>query len=153
MSDDPHRLQRFVDAQDRAGTYERALGELRAGRKASHWMWFVFPQIEGLGHSPTARAYAIHSTAEARAYLDHPVLGPRLLECAGALLGLTGRTAPEVLGALDAVKLRSSITLFAAAAPGEPAFREVLDRYFGGAADRETERRLRQPPSSPELAG
>jgi uncharacterized protein (DUF1810 family) len=139
---DPYRLQRFIDAQDEASTYERALSELRSGRKTSHWMWFVFPQIAGLGHSPTAKTYAISSLPEARAYLEHPVLGPRLLECTGALTELSGRTAREILGDTDAMKLRSSMTLFARAAPDEPLFQQILDRYFDGIADEATERRL-----------
>jgi uncharacterized protein (DUF1810 family) len=140
--DDPYRLQRFVDAQDQASTYDHALQELRSGRKTSHWMWFVFPQIAGLGSSAMARSYAIGSLAEAQAYLDHPLLGPRLLESARALLDHGGTPAPEILGEVDAVKLRSSMTLFARAAPGEPLFQSVLERFFGGAADPETERRL-----------
>ena len=128
-------LQRFVDAQDRGGTYQRALAELRAGRKTSHWMWFVFPQRSGLGESEMSRAYAIGSAAEARAYLEHPVLGPRLVECAEALLAHQNATASEILGGIDAVKLRSSMTLFAAAAPEQPAFRLVLERYFDGVTD------------------
>lgn len=140
MNDD--RLQRFVEAQDAGGTYERALAELRAGRKTSHWMWFVFPQIAGLGQSETSRRYAIASASEARAYLDHPVLGPRLVECAEALLEHEGRSAEEILGGIDAVKLRSSMTLFAAVAPEQPVFLQVLDRYFDGEADEETNRRL-----------
>jgi uncharacterized protein (DUF1810 family) len=140
--DDPYRLQRFIDAQDGTETYQRALGELRAGRKTSHWMWFIFPQIAGLGRSPTARTYAIASLAEAKAYLDHPVLGPRLLECTRALLGLAGRTAREIFGDVDTVKLRSSMTLFARATSDEPAFQQVLDRYFDGNADEGTEQRL-----------
>ena len=139
---DPHDLRRFVEAQDAGGTYERAVAELRAGRKTSHWMWFVFPQIAGLGRSPTAQRYAIASLDEARAYLQHPVLGPRLRECAGVLAELDGASAEEILGAIDATKLRSSMTLFARAAPNERVFGEVLDRYFGGAHDEETERRL-----------
>lgn len=139
---DPYRLQRFVDAQDDAGTHAQALRELRAGRKTSHWMWFVFPQIAGLGHSAMARAYAISSIDEARAYLAHPVLGPRLRECAGALLALTGATAESVLGGIDAMKLRSSMTLFARAAPDEPLFGEVIDRLFGGEEDDATGERL-----------
>ncbi len=142
MAADPYRLGRFVDAQDHAGAYERALTELRAGRKKSHWMWFVFPQIAGLGRSPIAQTYAITSIDEAKAFLDHAVLGPRLLDCAGALLGLRGSSAREILGDVDAVKLRSSMTLFARSAPNEPLFGEVLDRYYGGNADEETERRL-----------
>jgi uncharacterized protein (DUF1810 family) len=128
-------LQRFVDAQDRGGTYARALAELRAGRKTSHWMWFVFPQRAGLGLSEMSRAYAISSAAEARAYVDHPVLGTRLVECAEALLGHEGRSAREIIGEIDAVKLRSSMTLFARAAPEQPVFEAVLGRYFEGEAD------------------
>ncbi|HEX2264998.1 MAG TPA: DUF1810 domain-containing protein [Solirubrobacterales bacterium] len=139
---DPDRLQRFVEAQDGGGTYERALAELRAGRKASHWMWFVFPQIAGLGRSEMSRRYAISSPEEARAYLDHPVLGPRLVECARALLEHEGRSATEIMGGIDATKLRSSMTLFAAVAPEEPAFRQILDRYFDGEPDEATTRRL-----------
>jgi uncharacterized protein (DUF1810 family) len=143
MTEDPHDLQRFVAAQDRGGTYERALRELRAGRKTSHWMWFVFPQIAGLGRSETARAYAIASLEEARAYLAHPVLGPRLREAAQALADLPGeRDARSVLGEIDALKLRSSMTLFAAAAPGEPLFARVLGRYFDGMRDQATTRLL-----------
>ena len=139
---DPFGLQRFVTAQDAGGTYDRAVAELRAGRKASHWMWFVFPQIAGLGYSPTARAYAITTLAEAQAYLAHPVLGPRLTQCAAILAGLPGRTAEQVFGEIDALKLCSSMTLFLHAAPGEPVFRQVLDQYFGGMTDSATEQRI-----------
>jgi uncharacterized protein (DUF1810 family) len=132
---DRQDLERFVDAQDSGGTYDRALAELRAGRKVSHWMWFVFPQRAGLGRSEMSRAYAIHSPGEARAYVEHPVLGPRLVECAEALLMHEGTSAREIMGEIDAVKLRSSMTLFAGVAPGQPAFRRVLDRYFDGEAD------------------
>jgi uncharacterized protein (DUF1810 family) len=142
--DDPHRLRRFVEAQDGGGTYSRALAELRAGLKASHWMWFVFPQLAGLGQSPMSRAYAIASLAEARAYLEHPVLGPRLRECAATLIAHAGSPAATILGEVDAVKLRSSMTLFARAEPGEPLFREVLDSFYAGAADPETERLLQR---------
>jgi uncharacterized protein (DUF1810 family) len=135
-------LERFVLAQDAQGTYDVAVSELRAGRKRSHWMWFVFPQLAGLGRSVMAQRYALGSVAEARAYLAHPVLGPRLLECAGILAGLQGVSAEGVLGDVDAMKLRSSMTLFARAAPEEPRFQEVLDRYFDGRPDPETERRL-----------
>jgi uncharacterized protein (DUF1810 family) len=135
-----HDLDRFVQAQ--AATYDRALAELRAGRKTSHWMWFVFPQIAGLGRSPTAQHYAISGLEEARAYLAHPVLGPRLRESAAALLGVPGRSAEEILGGVDALKLRSSMTLFARAAPDEEVFPAVLDRFYGGKADPETVRRL-----------
>ena len=141
-TDDPYDLQRFVTAQDAGGTYQQALAELRAGRKASHWMWFVFPQIAGLGYSPTARTYAITSLAEARAYLAHPVLGARLTECAEVLAGLRGRTAEQVFGEVDAMKLCSSMTLFLHADPGEPVFRQVLEQYFGGMTDSATEERI-----------
>jgi uncharacterized protein (DUF1810 family) len=130
-------LERFVDAQD--GTYHGALAELRAGRKTGHWIWFVFPQITGLGRSEMSRHYAIASLDEARAYLAHPVLGSRLRECAAALLGTTGPSADEVLGSIDAVKVRSSMTLFLRAAPEEPLFREVLDRFYGGRTDDATD--------------
>jgi uncharacterized protein (DUF1810 family) len=139
--DDPFDLRRFVEAQSRSGTYDRALSELRAGRKTSHWMWFVFPQLSGLGRSQMARAYAISSIAEARAYLDHPTLGPRLRDCCRALLSIEQGSAVDVLGAVDAVKLRSSMTLFAKAGD-ETLFFEVLDRYYGGIGDPETERRI-----------
>ena len=138
---DPHDLQRFLDAQD-GGTYGRALQELRRGRKTSHWMWFVFPQIAGLGRSPMAQRYAIASLDEARAYLAHPVLGPRLRESAQALADLPGTDAEAVMGGIDAVKLRSSMTLFARADPDEPVFAAVLEQYFGGASDPGTEARL-----------
>jgi uncharacterized protein (DUF1810 family) len=135
-------LQRFIDAQTQGGTYEAALAELRAGRKTSHWMWFVFPQIAGLGQSPISRRFAISSLDEARAYLAHPVLGPRLVASAQALTHLATRSADEVFGPVDALKLRSSMTLFARADPDEPAFGQVLDQYFGGAADDATDRLL-----------
>jgi uncharacterized protein (DUF1810 family) len=141
-SEDPYDLQRFVAAQDASGTYDRAVAELRAGRKASHWMWFVFPQIAGLGLSPTSQKYAIASLDEAQAYLAHPVLGPRLTECAAILVGLPARSAAQIFGDLDAQKLRSSITLFTRAAPGEPLFRQVLDKYFAGQPDPATELRI-----------
>jgi uncharacterized protein (DUF1810 family) len=137
---DRFKLKRFVDAQ--AQIYPQVVAELRAGRKQSHWMWFVFPQIEGLGRSPTARAYAIASLPEARAYLDHPVLGPRLRESAEALLGLDSDDAEAVMGPIDAVKLRSSMTLFARADPDQPLFARVLDKYYGGEADEATDRLL-----------
>ncbi|MGZ4187762.1 MAG: DUF1810 domain-containing protein [Solirubrobacteraceae bacterium] len=140
--DDPYGLQRFVAAQDQAGTYAAAVQELRAGRKRGHWMWFVFPQIAGLGQSSTSRRYAISSLDEARAYLAHPVLGSRLHECAGILSELEGRSAQEIFGGIDAIKLRSSMTLFARADPDRPEFRSVLDVYFGGDPDQATERLL-----------
>ncbi len=136
-------LERFVAAQDGGGTYEQALGELRAGRKSSHWMWFVFPQIEGLGRSPMAQTYAIFSLEEARAYLEHPVLGPRLRDCADALLGLDTDDAVAVMGPIDAIKLRSSITLFARADPADDRFPGVLRKFYAGAEDEATLTRLR----------
>src|SRR6187402_866073 len=132
---DRHDLQRFIDAQDEGDTFRRAVGELRAGRKTSHWMWFIFPQRAGLGQSAMSRRYAIGSLEEARAYLEHPVLGPRLVECAQALLAHEGLSAREILGDLDAAKLRSSMTLFAAVAPEQPTFSLVLERYFKGDPD------------------
>ena len=132
-------LERFVEAQDGGGTYAAALSELRAGRKTSHWMWFVFPQVAGLGRSATAQRYAVSGLDEARAYLAHPVLGPRLLESCEALLSLpASATATGVLGSIDAVKLRSSMTLFARADPDQPVFGQVLDRYLDGRADEAT---------------
>ena len=139
---DPHDLQRFVDAQDAGGTYDAALTELRDGRKRSHWMWFVFPQVAGLGRSATARHYAVGSRAEAEAYLAHPVLGPRLREAAQAVVGLEGRTAEDVFGQIDAVKLRSSMTLFARVAPEDELFQRVLERFFDGRADPATVERV-----------
>jgi uncharacterized protein (DUF1810 family) len=139
---DRYDLDRFVAAQDAGGTYQRAVAELRRGRKDSHWMWFVFPQIAGLGFSPASQRYAIGSLDEARAYLAHPVLGPRLLECAAAAAAVPGRTAEQVFGEIDAVKLRSSMTLFMRAAPDEPVFGQVIERYFGGEPDPETDRRI-----------
>ena len=139
---DQHRLQRFVDAQDDDGTYESALRELRDGRKRSHWMWFIFPQIAGLGQSPSSRRYAISSLEEARAYVEHPVLGPRLVECARALLQRTGGSARDIFGGIDAMKLRSSMTLFHRADPDNALYSEVLDRYFGGEPDEATDRLL-----------
>lgn len=125
-------LARFVDAQDRAGSYEQALAEVQRGKKTSHWMWFVYPQIAGLGSSPTAQHFAITGLAEARAYLAHPVLGPRLRESAQAALTAPGNDARSIFGGIDALKLRSSMTLFARAVPDEPVFVEVLDRFFDG---------------------
>ena len=123
-------LERFTDAQD--GVYDAALAELRAGRKRSHWMWFVFPQLDGLGSSPTARRYAIRDLAEARAYLAHPVLGARLREAARAVLAVEGRTAEQIPGYPGDLKLRSSMTLFARAADDPAVFEAVLERYYDG---------------------
>jgi uncharacterized protein (DUF1810 family) len=132
---DPFRLNRFLIAQDTDAAYERALSELRAGRKATHWMWFVFPQLEGLGRSATSQIYSIRSLEEARAYLRDPVLGRRLLECASILAALHGFGAQQIFGAIDAMKLRSSMTLFARAAPHESLFTQVLSDYFDGEPD------------------
>lgn len=133
-------LDRFVEAQ--AGTWRTALAELKAGRKTSHWMWFVFPQIAGLGRSETARFYAVADADEARAYLAHPVLGERLREAAETLLAHRGRSAEAMLGGIDAVKLRSSMTLFETVAPDEPVFAGVLEAFYGGNRDPETLRLL-----------
>ncbi|WP_193615070.1 DUF1810 family protein [Nocardioides lijunqiniae] len=137
MSDDPFRLERFVEAQSN-GVHAQALDELRAGRKRSHWMWFVFPQVDGLGLSSMSQHYAVGSLDEARAYLDHPLLGQRLVECAAALLSHTDRTAREVMGSPDDAKLRSSMTLFALAADSQPLFQQVLDAFFAGERDPRT---------------
>lgn len=139
---DPFDLERFVTAQEAAGTYRRAVSELRRGCKTGHWMWFVFPQLDGLGKSAISREFAISSLAEAAAYLGHPLLGPRLIECAGILAETLGRSAGEIFGPVDAMKLRSSMTLFLRVAPQEKAFSQVLDRYFDGLADPETDRRI-----------
>ncbi len=136
----PYNLSRFIDAQ--TSTYDRALAELRRGEKTGHWMWFVFPQIVGLGHSPTAQFYAISGLDEARAYLAHPVLGPRLVDAVETLLVLPGHDANAVFGSPDDLKLRSSLTLFHAADPEEPAFGEALEKYFEGAGDPLTLARL-----------
>lgn len=133
---DPYQLERFVSAQE--NVYETALAELRNGSKQSHWMWFIFPQIEGLGRSPTSQYYSIKSREEARQYLRHPVLGPRLLECAEAVLGVNGRAAQEIFGSPDDMKLQSSMTLFEAAAEGQQTFARVLEKYFEGARDQRT---------------
>ena len=134
--DGPFDLGRFTGAQD--SVYDRVLAELRDGRKRTHWMWFVFPQIDGLGHSSTARHYAIKSMAEARAYLDHTVLGKRLRECAEVLLAVEGRSASEIFGYPDDLKLCSSMTLFARAAGPGSVFERVLERYHDGEEDPRT---------------
>jgi uncharacterized protein (DUF1810 family) len=133
-------LDRFVIAQE--GAYASVVDELRRGRKVGHWIWFIFPQVAGLGYSAMSQRYAISSLDEARAYLAHPVLGPRLRECAALVLATSGQTAPEIFGSIDAVKLRSSMTLFHRAAPDEPVFVQVLERYYDGRADDATDARL-----------
>jgi uncharacterized protein (DUF1810 family) len=130
---DPHDLRRFVEAQE--GQYAQALSEIRRRRKASHWMWYIFAQLEGLGASPMSRLYAIKSVEEARAYLEHPVLGPRLLECAEAALGVEGRSAREIFGSPDDLKLRSCATLFARVLPPGSVFERLLAKYYGGEPD------------------
>ena len=135
VSNDPFDLERFVQAQ--AADYDRALSELRDGEKRSHWMWYIFPQIEGLGNSPMSRRYSIKSAAEARAYLDHPILGPRLRECAAVVNGIVGRSAHEILGSPDDLKLRSCATLFASASK-DGVFEQLLRKYFNGEHDSET---------------
>jgi uncharacterized protein (DUF1810 family) len=137
---DPYRLQRFVDAQ--RGSMDGVLAELRSGRKTGHWIWYVFPQLAGLGRSEMARFYGIGSIGEARAYLEHPVLGGRLRDCTRALLAIDGRTAERVLGPVDAMKVRSSMTLFHRAAPDDPLFSQVLARWYGGVPDELTDRIL-----------
>lgn len=140
--DDPYNLERFVAAQNAGGTYDRALGELHRGLKTSHWMWFVFPQIAGLGQSQMSRTYAISSLEEARAYLRHPVLGRRLLECAGIVAAARAGSAEQIFGGIDAQKLHSSMTLFLRAEPSETVFKQVLERYFGGLPDAATDQRI-----------
>ena len=136
MPADPYDLDRFVAAQD--GIYETALAEIRGGRKRSHWMWFVFPQLAGLGSSATAQHFAIRGLEEARAYLAHPILGARLLECAEAVLSTEDRTAHEIFGSPDDLKLRSSATLFARVSPGGSVFHRLLDQFFNGTPDSRT---------------
>jgi uncharacterized protein (DUF1810 family) len=138
--DDPYQLERFVTAQ--APVFARVCEELRQGSKRSHWMWFVFPQIGGLGRSTMARRYAIASRDEAAAYLQHPVLGPRLRQCAALLLQIKGRSIETIMGWPDDLKLRSSMTLFAQVAADKQIFLEVLDKYYGGELDAATLERL-----------
>ena len=133
---DPYHLDRFLKAQ--ADTYDRALAEIRGGRKRSHWMWYVFPQLAGLGNSPTSVQYAISSRDEAAAFLAHPILGPRLFECAEAVLHIDGRSALDIFGSPDDLKLRSSATLFAAVSPDRSVFHRVIDKYFDGRPDPRT---------------
>lgn len=139
---DPHVLKRFVDAQQK--DYETALAEVRRGRKQSHWMWYIFPQFAGLGYSQTSKLYAIKSLKEARAYLNHPVLGPRLIECMEATLGVKGRSAYEIFGSPDDSKLKSCATLFACISPTGSVFEQVLDQFFEGDRDARTLRLLGQ---------
>jgi uncharacterized protein (DUF1810 family) len=137
---DPFDLQRFVSAQERV--YANVLAELRNGQKRTHWMWYIFPQMAGLGHSSTSKHYAIQSSEEARQYLNHPVLGKRLIECTEAVLAVQGRSASAIFGSPDDVKLKSSMTLFAALMPPGSPFARVLDKYFQGQRDSTTLRLL-----------
>lgn len=137
---DPHNLSRFVQAQE--NIYEQALAEIRSGRKRSHWMWFIFPQLDGLGFSATSRLYSIKSRAEAEAYLNHPVLGQRLEECAEAALAVEGRSALEIFGSPDELKLKSCATLFACVSPAGSVFQRLLAKYFHGERDGKTLRLL-----------
>jgi uncharacterized protein (DUF1810 family) len=133
MMSDPFDLQRFVDAQDRV--FDTVLAELQAGRKRTHWMWYIFPQIRGLGRSSTAQKFAISSLAEAIAYLDHPILGPRLRECIRLLNAIDGHSAEEIFGYPDHLKFHSSVTLFARVNPGDLAFKTALDKFYEGEGD------------------
>ena len=144
--DDPYALQRFIAAQD--SVYEHVLAELRAGCKQRHWMWFVFPQLRGLGSSTMARTYGISSSGEAHAYLAHPLLGPRLIECTRLVNLVEDRSAEQIFGPVDSMKFRSSMTLFSQVAGGDNIFTEALRKYYGGEADQLTLTKL----SSIELA-
>ncbi len=146
MTDDPHDLRRFVDAQD--GVYARARDELAHGKKQTHWMWFVFPQLRSLGRSAMAHRYGIASEREAFAYWEHPLLGPRLKDCTELVAAIEGRTASEIFGAPDNLKFRSSMTLFAWTVPNEAVFRRALDKYFGGETDPATIRLIGRAASS-----
>ena len=137
---DPYNLSRFVQAQER--DYDQALSELTLGRKRTHWMWYVFPQLDGLGSSPITKLYSIKSEAEARAYLKHPTLGPRLLECAEAILSVDGKSAREILGSPDDLKLRSCATLFAQVSPPGSVFEHILEKFYAGERDAATLRLL-----------
>ena len=142
---DPHNLKRFLDSQEQI--YGQALTEVRDGRKRSHWMWYIFPQYDGLGFSPASKFYAIKSVAEAQAYLRHPILGPRLVECFEAAIGVEARSAAEVFGSPDDLKLRSCATLFAALSPVGSVFERLLDKYFQGMSDRKTLELMGGPPA------
>ena len=146
VTDDPHNLQRFVQAQEH--DYIQAVAEIRSGRKQSHWMWFVFPQYDGLGFSAMSRRYAVKSLDEAKGYLAHPLLGPRLLECAAAVLAVEGRSAADIFDSPDDIKLWSSATLFAHVSPDGSVFRRLLDKYFQGLPDERTIGLITTPPSS-----
>jgi uncharacterized protein (DUF1810 family) len=140
-ADDPFDLQRFLEAQE--GDYERAFREIKSGRKVSHWMWYIFPQLDGLSFGSTSKHFAIKSLDEARAYLEHPVLGPRLLKCAEAAVSVEGKSAREIFGSPDDVKLRSSATLFAQVAAPRSVFHRLLDKFYNGEPDEKTLRLLK----------
>jgi uncharacterized protein (DUF1810 family) len=142
-STDPYDLNRFVRAQE--GDYAQVLAEIESGRKRSHWMWYVFPQFDGLGFSATSKLYAIKSVAEAQAYLAHPVLGPRLVECAGAVVRVEGRSATDIFGSPDDLKLQSCATLFAALLPASSVFDRLLGKYYGGERDGRTLQLTKEP--------
>ncbi len=146
--EDPFDLNRFVEAQERR--YQNVVHELQRGRKTGHWIWYIFPQVEGLGFSATSRRYSISSMEEARAYLDHPVLGPRLLECAQLVMDVEGRSAEQIFGHPDCLKFRSCMTLFAHADPDARIFRDALEKYYDGAADPLTIERLESDAASPQ---
>jgi len=147
LAEDPYDLKRFLLAQE--GDYDRALSEIRSGRKRSHWMWYIFPQIDGLGFSSTAKHYAIRSQAEAKAYIEHPVLGPRLVECTEAVISLEGRSATGIFGSPDDLKLRSCATLFASVSPPGSVFDRLLGKYYQGRRDAKTLQLLGTEPTSP----
>jgi uncharacterized protein (DUF1810 family) len=136
MANDPFDLNRFLTAQET--DYDRAVAEIRSGRKRTHWMWYIFPQLDGLAFSSTSKRYAIKSIEEARAYLDHPVLGPRLRECAEAALAIVGRSATAIFGTPDDLKLRSCVTLFAAVSPSDSVFDHILQNFYHGKPDDKT---------------
>jgi uncharacterized protein (DUF1810 family) len=150
-TDDPYLLSRFVLAQQ--SDFEQALAEIRSGKKRTHWMWYIFPQIDGLGFSPTAKHYAIKSIEEAKAYLNHPILGPRLLECAEAVVCVEGRSASEFFGSPDDLKLRSCSTLFACVSPPRSVFERLLEKYYRGQRDEKTLRLLGVDSKAGEAAG
>jgi uncharacterized protein (DUF1810 family) len=135
-TDDPYCLSRFLQAQE--SDYELALSEIKGGRKRTHWMWYIFPQIDGLAFSSTAQHYSIKSIEEAKAYLQHPVLGPRLLDCAEAVVRIEGRSAAQIFGSPDDLKLRSCATLFACVSPAGSVFERLLGKYYGGSRDGKT---------------
>jgi uncharacterized protein (DUF1810 family) len=140
---DPFDLMRFVRAQE--GTYDQALSELKLGRKRSHWIWWIFPQLDGLGFSPITKRFSIKSEDEARAYLAHPILGPRLIECAEAIVSVQGKSARDILGSPDDLKLKSCATLFAQVSPLGSVFEQILEKFYSGEGDAATLRLLTRP--------